>query len=240
MSAPHISLARRAVEKGKDIPPLVARRLLRGGRVFITIDDGPLGAFEEILRVLDSHGATATFFLVGSRITAENLPLVHRALMAGHRIGNHSWSHLRFSDIGPEQMEEQIVRAHEVLDGVLREAGGSQGPEERYFRFPHLDSGFQVRADGSVLGHPSKRAAAYRVLQQLKYRVFQSNVDSYDWAIEYGKNSVEGAVGRTLRAKRGDIIMMHDTPSAPAILERVLPELTRKWAASPLTRGWFL
>ena len=52
MSAPHISLARRAVEKAKGIRPMVVRRLLRGGRVFITLDDGRQGAFEEVLGVL--------------------------------------------------------------------------------------------------------------------------------------------------------------------------------------------
>ncbi len=82
--------------------PWLARLLSRQGYVLVhgatgrrevalTLDDGPHPTLTpRILDVLARHGATATFFVLGSRVSAH--PEVARAVVeAGHELGNHGW-----------------------------------------------------------------------------------------------------------------------------------------------------
>ncbi len=59
--------------------------------VALTLDDGPHPTLTpRILDVLARHGATATFFVLGSRVSAH--PEVARAVVEdGHELGNHGW-----------------------------------------------------------------------------------------------------------------------------------------------------
>ena len=61
--------------------------------VFLTFDDGPTpGVTEWILSTLDKYDAKATFFVLGKNV--EMYPdLYQRILDAGHRVGNHTYSH---------------------------------------------------------------------------------------------------------------------------------------------------
>jgi len=65
--------------------------------VWLTIDDGPDPRdTPEILEVLASHGATATFFGIGRKV--DRYPELARAIVAaGHGLENHTWSHPAFS-----------------------------------------------------------------------------------------------------------------------------------------------
>jgi peptidoglycan/xylan/chitin deacetylase (PgdA/CDA1 family) len=57
--------------------------------VALSFDDGPVPVFTpQVLDILESHNAKATFFLIGER-AARNPELVARIKSAGHEIGNH-------------------------------------------------------------------------------------------------------------------------------------------------------
>ena len=88
----------------------------RGGRVYLTFDDGPEpGRTEEILDILDSRGAKAVFFLIGSRVGG-NEALVRRMLAEGHRVGIHSWSHSwNFPLMSVSGMTDDLSRSRRVL-----------------------------------------------------------------------------------------------------------------------------
>jgi peptidoglycan/xylan/chitin deacetylase (PgdA/CDA1 family) len=218
------------VYKAKGLARTARRRLLAGNRVFLTIDDGPLESFPAILDLLDSYDAKATFFLVASRIDDTSLSLVHKALINGHKIGNHSWSHRAFSKIREEEIEEEILKAHELLDQIVRQTKGKhvQKPEQRYFRFPWLDIGVLYRGGQLVKGSPANRDAARKLLNRLGYKIVGVDIESRDWAIEFGQGTVDEAKERILKAAGGDIILMHDRSTALEILEGVLPKLTRR------------
>jgi peptidoglycan/xylan/chitin deacetylase (PgdA/CDA1 family) len=63
--------------------------------VFITFDDGPTGPFTyEILDLLDTYGAKATFFCVGDNVR-KNPEIYREILLRGHRTGNHTFHHLK-------------------------------------------------------------------------------------------------------------------------------------------------
>jgi peptidoglycan/xylan/chitin deacetylase (PgdA/CDA1 family) len=190
-----------------------------------------------MLDLLDLYNAKATFFLVGSLIDATNIPLIQKALLKGHKIGNHSWSHRAFSEIREKEIEEEIVKAHDLINQILCETKGKgvQKPEQRYFRFPWLDTGDSYQRGKLVKGDPSKRDVAFKLLASLNYTVVGVDIESKDWAIEFGEATVDEAGERILKAGRGDVILMHDRPTAPDILGRVLPKLTQRRRVAALS-----
>lgn len=61
--------------------------------VYLTFDDGPhLPETERVLDVLREHGARATFFLIGSKVSG-NEAVLRRMLEEGHALGLHTYSH---------------------------------------------------------------------------------------------------------------------------------------------------
>lgn len=61
--------------------------------VYLTFDDGPHPPeTERVLDVLREHGARATFFLIGSKVSG-NEAVLRRMLKEGHALGLHTYSH---------------------------------------------------------------------------------------------------------------------------------------------------
>ena len=70
-------------------PNLVWRVRTEEPLVALSFDDGPDPVHTpQVLAILDRHGATATFFLIGER-AARHPELVARIRAAGHEVGNH-------------------------------------------------------------------------------------------------------------------------------------------------------
>lgn len=87
--------------------------------VALTFDDGPTPrGVDAVLPILRSHGARATFFLIG-RDMARHPGQAERLLAAGHELGNHTWSHQRNVGHLPQFYRQEVARA----DALLRRAG---------------------------------------------------------------------------------------------------------------------
>jgi len=91
--------------------------------VALTFDDGPteLGV-DAVLPVLERHGATATFFLIGKQIE-ERPHLAQRVKAVGHEIANHSYTHQRMMLRPAAWYDHEIART----EALLATAGGSAG-----------------------------------------------------------------------------------------------------------------
>jgi Polysaccharide deacetylase len=63
-----------------------------GRMIALTFDDGPTTYTTQILAVLNSHGAHATFFDIG-RQAAAGASAERAVLASGDMLGNHTWSH---------------------------------------------------------------------------------------------------------------------------------------------------
>jgi peptidoglycan/xylan/chitin deacetylase (PgdA/CDA1 family) len=97
--------------------------------VALTFDDGPTEhGVTQVATVLKSHGARATFFLIG-REAKEKPELVRRLIADGHEIGNHSYSHRQMLLQSKSYYGEEIRRT----DEALRQAGVAR---PRWFRPP--------------------------------------------------------------------------------------------------------
>jgi peptidoglycan-N-acetylglucosamine deacetylase len=98
----------------------------------LTFDDGPDPRFTpRLLEVLERHGATATFFMVGEN--ARRYPqLVRQVAEAGHAIGNHSWDHPSFPSISGRERRRQVRACAAALPRqglrLFRSPGGHQTP----------------------------------------------------------------------------------------------------------------
>jgi peptidoglycan-N-acetylglucosamine deacetylase len=87
--------------------------------VALTFDDGPNPPYtEQVLSVLDSRGVKATFFLVGRQV--QRFPdTARQIILAGHEVGNHSYTHRRLIFENPTLIRREIV----YTDRALRRAG---------------------------------------------------------------------------------------------------------------------
>lgn len=89
--------------------------------VALTFDDGPTAnGVDAVLPVLARYDAKATFFVVGEQIV-RNPALARRLVLAGHELGNHTYTHRRMLMRWPGTYAEEIGRT----DALLRAAGES-------------------------------------------------------------------------------------------------------------------
>ncbi len=99
-------------------------------QIALTFDDGPNPRWTPmLLDILARHNVRATFFLIGKYAVLQK-PLVREMQAAGHRIGNHSWSHPNFAWTGNRQTREELTRTQQELESIL-------GQPVRFFRPPY-------------------------------------------------------------------------------------------------------
>ncbi len=108
-------------------PPQIVRRLFPDliweiddpTSIFLTFDDGPTpGITEWIISTLDKYNAKATFFVLGKNV--EMYPdLYQRIVDAGHKIGNHTYSHQKGWGMSLERYVEDVDFANDTLNTDL-------------------------------------------------------------------------------------------------------------------------
>jgi peptidoglycan-N-acetylglucosamine deacetylase len=90
--------------------------------VALTFDDGPCEGTLPLLDVLAAEGVTATFFQCGMNV--ERHPAIARKVaLAGHEIGNHTYSHARLCPrlsrrpnfLSPAAIYRELADAQEIL-----------------------------------------------------------------------------------------------------------------------------
>jgi peptidoglycan/xylan/chitin deacetylase (PgdA/CDA1 family) len=129
--------------------------------VWLTFDDGPHPTnTDKVLATLAQHGIKATFFVVGENVKSRKA-VVQRAFDAGHRIGNHSYSHPNLTTLSAVQVRDQIVKTEALIGSLLGKA--------KLFRPPY--GAHNARVDQLISAHG--------------YRSIFWNVDTEDWNKKY-------------------------------------------------------
>ena len=87
--------------------------------VFLTFDDGPTpGITEWILATLAKYNAKATFFVLGKNV--ELYPdLYQKIIDAGHKVGNHTYSHREGWGMPLERYLEDVDFAGDIIHSEL-------------------------------------------------------------------------------------------------------------------------
>ncbi len=194
-------IARRRHRGGTDLPMIHVDAGRKG--IALTIDDGPSPVYTpQVLRLLDRYRVTATFSMIGLQVAADP-GLVREVAAAGHRIANHTWSHLDLAVMPPVVIADHINRA----TGAIHQATG-QVPT--LFRAPY-------------------GAWSPAVLQHCA----QTGMTPLDWSVDprdWSRPGVASIVSNIMRNTRtGSIILEHDgggnRAQTVAALKIVLPRL---------------
>lgn len=182
--------------------------------IALTFDDGPHYEYTpQILDVLRTNNAKATFFTIGDRITDSTKPIVAQAASDGHQISTHSYDHAAGSgqgvNLGYMTAEEQV---NEILKGYEAIEAATGAPASKVIRTP--GGNFPE----SVIANLSPHITA-----EIGW-----NVDTNDWQ----KPGASVIASRIMQAGPGDIILMHDgggdRSQTVAALRETLPQLTAK------------
>ena len=90
-------------------------------RIALTFDDwGTDYTVTRTLDILKEHGIKSTFFLRANGVEAN--PNLARAIVEdGHEVANHTYSHPVIVDLTPEELQEEIVKSHQVMTEAIQQ-----------------------------------------------------------------------------------------------------------------------
>ena len=185
------------------------------GMIAITIDDGPDPLITpRVLDLLDSAGAKATFFCIGTALQAH--PSLGREIIArGHAIENHTQRHShQFAFLWPASFRREIGAAQRTIAPFV-------GRPPRFFRAP------------AGLRNPLLQP----VLNELNLTLTSWTRRGFD-TVTGDPDRVFARLERGLTA--GDILLLHDgnaaqTEGGQAVILQVLPRLLARCATLGLT-----
>lgn len=112
---------------------------------------------------LKRHNIVATGFAIGNQIDNETMPVMDAFVAAGHKVGNHSWSHPDYDTLTRWAFRREVRRTDRVLRPWM------QG--QKYYRFPYLREGKTEK---------TKRAAE-TVLKNQGYVNVPVTIDNDEW-----------------------------------------------------------
>ena len=175
--------------------------------IALTFDDGPSDWTPKILDVLERRHVPATFFVIGSNVTAHP-QTVRRAMRDGDEIGVHTFTHPDLADVPAWRERLELDATQQVLAAATGYTTDLMRPP--YSSVPGALSAGELRAIG--------RAG--------KYRVVLTDLDTRDWA----RPGVDAILREaTPRGSRGAVIMLHDgggdRSQTVAALDRLIPVL---------------
>lgn len=102
-------------------------------KIALTFDDGPSTKIMlEIIGLFNQFHGKATFFVVGSAITAETAQILKIAVDQGFEIGNHSMHHLHMSGMAAEEIRGEIEPVQALVEQTT-------GKRPALFRPPYID-----------------------------------------------------------------------------------------------------
>ena len=163
-------------------------------KVALTFDDGPHPVYTpQLLDGLNERGVHATFFVVGKNILG-NEALLKRMETEGHLIGNHTYSHVKLSELDIARACAEVEKTNALICEVT-------GKEPEFIRPP--------------FGEWKKAMeCSFEMIPVL------CDVDPLDWTTKNTALVVERVLKDT---KPGDIILLHDyyQSSVDAALEIV-------------------
>lgn len=174
--------------------------VLHTKRIALTFDDGPHPTItHEILKTLEKYNAKATFFVTGHRV--EKSPNVLKDIYeAGHEIGNHTFNHLKLTDLPKNQSDAQIVTTDNLVKSII-------GEEPTLFRPPYGSFNKEIQNSLSV-------------------PLIMWSIDTLDWKHRDPEKTLQAV---KQNAKNGSIILMHDVHQTTAdALDQVLSYLSKQ------------
>jgi peptidoglycan/xylan/chitin deacetylase (PgdA/CDA1 family) len=122
-------------------PSLVWKKNTDQKKIWITFDDGPDEKVTPyLINVLAEFNIKATFFIIGNQ-AKKNPELVKLIINSGHKIGNHSFSHLNGFSTDNNKYLEDVEQAKKYIDSdIFRPPYGKITP----FQINNLKKDFKI------------------------------------------------------------------------------------------------
>jgi len=153
------------------------------GQVALTFDGGPGTGTAQIVRVLQSHGARATFFVTGKKAT-EHPELIRAETAAGNEVEDNGWDHAALGALTPGHVRDEIVRTQRAIV-----AAGAAAPA--MIRLPYGSTNEAVKQQASGLG----------------LEIMQYSIDAGDL---HGRTPAQITATVLREAANGAVVLMHD------------------------------
>lgn len=153
--------------------------------VYLTFDDGPIpGITPWVLDLLDEYGIKATFFLVGDNIRKH--PQEFRMIVErGHRIGNHTYNHLRGFEHRTHSYMANIEQANEQIQSNLFRPPHGHMRMNQYYA---LRNKYKIIMWDLVTRDYSKRLNGRQVLHNVKRYTRNGSIITFHDSIKAEEN----------------------------------------------------
>lgn len=163
--------------------------------VYLTFDDGPIPEVTPaLLDILREAGVKATFFMVADNVR-KYPDLAARVVAEGHRVGNHTFNHLRGTKYSTAEYMANVAKAAEIL------------PTTNLFRPPY----------GRL------RAAQKKALREQGYKIVLWDVLTHDYDAAYSTERLVEIVRKYVR--KGSIINFHDSVKSNERMLAAMPQV---------------
>lgn len=87
--------------------------------IYVTFDDGPIPEITpKVLGILDQYDVKATFFCVGDNVR-KHPETYNQVLQKGHRVGNHTFNHIKGYNFTTAEYYENVQKASEYINSNL-------------------------------------------------------------------------------------------------------------------------
>ena len=153
--------------------------------VYLTFDDGPIpGITPWVLDLLDHYQIKATFFMVGDNIRKHPKEF-EMVVQRGHRLGNHTFNHIRGVKYLSENYLANTDKANEYLHTDLFR------PPHGYMRWEQyrvLKQKYRIIMWDLVTRDYSKRMNGPKVLAKVKKYVRNGSIITFHDSIKSEKN----------------------------------------------------
>ncbi|HLM09451.1 MAG TPA: polysaccharide deacetylase family protein [Thermoleophilaceae bacterium] len=160
-----------------------------GRRIALTYDDGPNPVYTPpLLALLERYRAKATFFQIGRWIEREPA-LAREVEAAGHALGNHTYTHANLAACSGARVKEELRRCRDAA-----EAAG--------LAYSTVDGRELMRCPWG-----RRRPGTLRAARAEGYVPVQWSITCWDWRT---RESWQDFARRGLKAKGGDVILLHD------------------------------
>ncbi|MFF2178081.1 polysaccharide deacetylase family protein [Lysinibacillus sp. NPDC058147] len=185
-------------------PNMYYRKNTSKKEISLTFDDwASEKRIKEILDVLDKYNVQSTFFLIGKGVE-KNPQLARLIVERGHEVASHSYYHLDVTTMTPEELQNDVVMAHQALTYAIQ--------EEPLLYF---------RPNKGVINEESAKIIAATGVESIA----MYDIASFDWNLEYTPRDIYNRV--MTRVAPGKVIVMHildgtkTVEALPLIIEKL-------------------
>lgn len=154
--------------------------------VYLTFDDGPIPKVTPwVLDVLDKYGIKATFFMVGDNIR-KHPDEFHMVVERGHRIGNHTFNHIRGLSYDINSYLENTDKACKMMmnTNLFRPPHGYMSPKQ----YVELKKRYKIVMWDLVTRDYNRKFTGEQILQKVKKYVRNGSIITFHDSLKSEEN----------------------------------------------------